>query len=647
MRQLVIALIFLFTGLQALAAEPDFIALCYHDVRADVDGSVDADSAAISRANLINHFSWLRLNGYHPVSMDDIIVARSGGDPLPDRAVLLSFDDGYESFYTDVYPLLQRFHYPAIVGLVTSWMEAGNNDSVDYGHEQKSRQGFLSWDQVREMQASGLVEVASHSHDGHRGILGNPQGNQQPFMTTRRYDATSATYETESQYETRIRNDLQTSYRIIKARTGIAPRTLVWPYGEFNSHTWTIAESIGFSQSLALGNPDKTRLQGEQIYRHLIDGNPSMAALNDYYLQAPSWKTPVRVIHADLDYVYDKNPQQQQKNLDKLIQRIADYRVTTVFLQAFADPDGNGQADALYYPNRHLPMRANLFNHVAWQLRTRAGVKVFAWMPVSAFELPEKNADWMVMRTDDQGTKVSEVHYRRLSIFNPNAAQWIDELYQDLGRYNHFAGILFHDDGLLTDFEDANPHAMQWYQQQGLHDFAISNAHQDPALMTRWTDLKMQALTDFTLARAASVRAERPALLTARNLFAAPILSPQSRNWFAQSLQNFTQSYDYTAVMAMPFMEGAKKPVEWIENLVEAVEQTDKGNGEIIYELQARDWKSNKMVDPQLLAQQMHQLLISGQINFGYYPDNFIADEPPMEKIRPHISVEDYPWRRR
>ena len=45
----------------------------------------------------------------------------------------------------------------------------------------------------------------------------------------------------------------------------------------------------------------------------------------------------------------------------------------------------DGVAEALYFPKRHLPMRADLFNRVAWQLMARAGVKVFAWMPVLAF----------------------------------------------------------------------------------------------------------------------------------------------------------------------------------------------------------------------------------------------------------------------
>src|SRR3546814_10193070 len=84
----------------------------------------------------------------------------------------------------------------------------------------------------------------------------------------------------------------------------------------------------------------------------------------------------LRAVHVDLDYVYDPDPAQTDRNLGILVQRIADMGVNTVFLQAFADPEGDGLVRSLYFPNRWLPMRADLFNRVAWQLRNRTGVRV-------------------------------------------------------------------------------------------------------------------------------------------------------------------------------------------------------------------------------------------------------------------------------
>lgn len=99
---------------------------------------------------------------------------------------------------------------------------------------------------------------------------------------------------------------------------------------------------------------------------------------------------PMRVVHVDLDYVYDPDPVQQEANVGQLVQRISDLGANTVFLQAFADPKGDGLVHSLYFPNRHLPVRADLFDRVAWQLRTRANAKVYAWMPVLSFALDAK-----------------------------------------------------------------------------------------------------------------------------------------------------------------------------------------------------------------------------------------------------------------
>ena len=60
----------------------------------------------------------------------------------------------------------------------------------------------------------------------------------------------------------------------------------------------------------------------------------------------------------------------------------------SVYLQAYADPKGTGVAESVYFPNRHLPMRSDLFSRAAWQLNTRANVQVYAWMPVLAFRPP-------------------------------------------------------------------------------------------------------------------------------------------------------------------------------------------------------------------------------------------------------------------
>ena len=116
-------LILLLMPLVTLAGTPEFEVIAYHDVRDDVVGDYDTDQYAVSTHNLILQFTWLREHGFQPVSIDAIVAAANDGPPLPERAVLLTFDDGLASVYTNVYPLLKLFDYPAVVSVVT----AGSN----------------------------------------------------------------------------------------------------------------------------------------------------------------------------------------------------------------------------------------------------------------------------------------------------------------------------------------------------------------------------------------------------------------------------------------------------------------------------------------------------------------------------------------
>ncbi|MBZ4241413.1 hypothetical protein LAN32_23570, partial [Mycobacterium tuberculosis] len=83
-----------------------------------------------------------------------------------------------------------------------------------------------------------------------------------------------------------------------------------------------------------------------------------------------------------------------------------------------------------------------------------------------------------------------------------------------------------------------------------------------------------------------------PQVKTARNLFALPILEPQSEAWFAQNLDDFLAAYDWTVPMAMPLMESV--PIDasqaWLTRLVQAVARHPGALKKTIFELQARDW---------------------------------------------------------
>ena len=194
----------------------------------------------------------------------------------------------------------------------------------------------------------------------------------------------------------------------------------------------------------------------------------------------------------------------------------------------------------MYFPNRHLPVRADLFNRVAWQLRTRAGARVFAWLPVLGWKVPDPDLQAQLQLPASDPADVP-----RLDPADPRALALAEDLYADLAAGSYFEGLLFHDDAYLRD--DEAPHLGS-----------------DPAARTR-------ALVTFTQALQVAAERWRPKLTTVRNLFARPVLEPASEAWFAQRLDAFNPAYDYTALMAMPRLEGVGDSQAWLQALVEAV----------------------------------------------------------------------------
>ena len=601
----------------------DLLVLAYHDIRDDVAPKGDPDSYAVSTANLAAELDWLSGHGYVPVSVQDVLDARDGKKVLPNKAVLLSFDDGLRSVYTRVFPLLRAYHYPAMVAPVTSWVDLPRGQSIDAGPERIDHDGFVTWAELREMQDSGLIEIASHTDNLHHGIPGNPQGSQMPAAVTRQY--IDGHYETDAEWHARVRADLARSAQIIKAHLGRAPRVVVWPYGAFNADGNVIAAQLGMtlsfdmqgrSDALDIARSGAAMRSGQPIGslgRLVMFDDPDVSDLAKE-LHRDISLDGMRALQVDLDDVYDRDPKQTERNLDQLIQRVHDIGPNAVFLQAFADPDGNGAADAVYFPNRHLPMRADLFSRVAWQLRTRAHVQVFAWLPVLGWQPP-------AVEVPDNAKIVSSnpKEVPRLDPRDPAVQRLVEDEYADLASHSQIDGVLFHDDAYLRDDE--------------LRDLGQGN----PAVRTR-------LLIDFTHRLADVMRRWQPRLLTARNLFAEPVLDPASEAWFAQSLPAFLGAYDYTALMAMPAMENATNPQRWMQQLASAVLAQPGGAQHTLFELQTVDWRHSQPIAPSVLQSQVRALQADGIRHFGYYPDGFLQNTPPLPAAQAAMSARQFPY---
>ncbi|MFK5947472.1 MAG: poly-beta-1,6-N-acetyl-D-glucosamine N-deacetylase PgaB [Methylococcales bacterium] len=415
-----IIILFLFLWTKPLFAETNnsFIALCYHDIRNDLTDDLDSDQFAIGSDALIAQFSWLKAHNYHVISIDDLMKAMKGEKNLPEKAILLSFDDGYASVYKILFPLLKAYHYSAVVAVVGTWLQPKMNTMVHYGDRYlKPRSDFLSWQQIKEMSDSGLVEIASHSYNLHHGILANPQGNVEPAAVTRAYNKGSQTYSNDHQYRQRILTDLQRNSALIKKHTGKRPRVMVWPYGEYSYETIELAAKAGMPFTLTLRDGSNKLSDSREIRRVLIEANPKLKDFV-YTLEHINKSEPIRAVRVPIETLYNADANRANANLGHLIDKIKALKINTVFLQAVADRDGDGLIDTAYFPNRHLKMVGDFLNRVEWQLETRAQLNVYAWMPSHSFSLLNKK---------------------------PANKAAILQIYEDLAKSTQIDGILFAD----------------------------------------------------------------------------------------------------------------------------------------------------------------------------------------------------------
>jgi len=397
---------------QRLPDGQSLLVLCYHDVVAHRTAGMDPET--IETSSLAAQLNWLRTEHYTAVNLDEVVRAYGGLSRLPPRAVLLTFDDGYESTFTQVFPLLQAFHTPAVVALVGQWMETAAGQTVRYGERDLPREDFISWAQALTMAASGLVEFASHSFDLHHGLAGDAAQSQEPAATTRRFLG-PAHYENDAAWLERVGSDLERNSRLLESRLGQRPRVIVWPYGRYNHALETLAGHLGMPIGLTLdsGRADRP-VPISRLRRLLVDAELGLARFASLVRQEDD-APMLRTIQIDPGPLVLENAAGVTRQLDAWADRIRTLGIQNVVLPALTPTRPSGPADAAYFINRQLPVRADLLGRLAWKIASSTRARVWASVPLD-LAAPAKESD------------------------GPDR---LDELFDDLGKSAYIGGLLF------------------------------------------------------------------------------------------------------------------------------------------------------------------------------------------------------------
>ena len=117
--------------------------LVYHRVN-----DADTNPTTLKVADFEAQIKFLVDNGYNVISPDDLLDAWENDKPLPTKPVILTFDDGHEDIWHNVFPILQKYNMRATVFIVTDHI--GMKD-------------YLTWDEARMLQAGGFIDFQSHT----------------------------------------------------------------------------------------------------------------------------------------------------------------------------------------------------------------------------------------------------------------------------------------------------------------------------------------------------------------------------------------------------------------------------------------------------------------------------------------------------
>lgn len=207
--------------------------LMYHHV------SPSEGAITVSPENFEDQLAWLARNGYCSLTTNEF-AAHLRGEPVPDRSVLITFDDGYLDNWVYAFPLLKKYGYKAAIFVVTSWVAEGEvrpmvgQDQVPQtpAHtecEQRIAAGdadsvMLRWSEIRAMQESGLVEFHSHTH------------------THTRWDKSERAHEKNSL----IADELEQSRKTLLDKLGSVSEHFCWPQGYFDADYVRVAQQAGF-----------------------------------------------------------------------------------------------------------------------------------------------------------------------------------------------------------------------------------------------------------------------------------------------------------------------------------------------------------------------------------------------------------------
>ena len=181
----------------------------------------------ISPEQFERDLQYLSTQGYTAITARELIAWCDGEGELPEKPVMITFDDGYESTAVYAQPLLEKYGMTAVVAIIGAVAQQYTDQPdhmLDYSH--------MSWEQVEQMNAAGTFEIQCHTYDMHK--LKPRQG------------CSSMSGEDMAAYTSALTQDVERFQTVMEARLGRRAEVLVLPFGFYCANTIRAARQLGF-----------------------------------------------------------------------------------------------------------------------------------------------------------------------------------------------------------------------------------------------------------------------------------------------------------------------------------------------------------------------------------------------------------------
>ncbi len=184
-------------------------------------------SREITPEGFEKQIEFLSKNGYVSLFLDELVEFFKTGKLENEKSVAITFDDGYLDNWLFAYPVLQKYNFKATIFVVTSKIK-DDREEVQFDaeldlHNERSPENFLTWEQMRIMEESGLVSIQSHTHYHYKEGESWKKGK-----------------------DISLKEELILSKDIIEKKLNKKSLFIAWPWGEYNSKSLKLAEEIGF-----------------------------------------------------------------------------------------------------------------------------------------------------------------------------------------------------------------------------------------------------------------------------------------------------------------------------------------------------------------------------------------------------------------